>query len=167
MGELFHPIDFANACPDFQVTSLHYHFPTMIKNMVRWSIFCAATRRPMRRTLDWEPFYEIARKDLPYRERLAGYARIARERMEEERFTEFCHEHLAHLNEVTWEFFGTDLAKQFVRDKVASLYPEHEVEQFTEHFWGLLQFWRKTEADRLGLGQKPGEPTPTPSEIPA
>jgi hypothetical protein len=148
---VFHPIDFANACPDFQVTSLHYHFPEMVKNMVRWSIFCAVTGRKMRQTLDWEPFYEVAAKDLPFRERLAGYAAIARQRMEHDRFVEFCQQHLSHLNEVAWEFFGTELARQFVRDKVAALYPVHEVDRFTEHFWGLIQFWRKTEADRLGL----------------
>ncbi|MCG8418388.1 MAG: hypothetical protein MJE77_10640 [Proteobacteria bacterium] len=148
---VFYPIDFANACPDFQVTSLHYHFPEMVKNMIRWSIFCAATKRKMRQTLDWQPFYEIAAKDLPYRERLAGYAKIARERMEEDRFMEFCHKHLRNLNEVAWEFFGSDLARHFVRAKVASLFPAHEIEQFTGHFWGLIQFWRKTEADRIGL----------------
>lgn len=36
-----------------------------------------------------------------------------------------------------------------VRLKVEALFPRHEVEKFTEHFWGLIQFWRKTEADRL------------------
>src|SRR5262249_26062683 len=75
-GKTWHPIDFANPCPDSQVTSLHYHFPWMVIAKLKWSIFCAATRRPMRKTLDWEPFYAVARKDLPYRERLRGYARI-------------------------------------------------------------------------------------------
>jgi hypothetical protein len=36
-----------------------------------------------------------------------------------------------------------------VRAKVEALFPQHEHEKFTEHFWGLLKFWRKTEADRL------------------
>jgi hypothetical protein len=145
----FYPIDFANACPDFQVTSLHYHFPEMVKNMIRWSLFCAATGRKMTPTLDWEPFFKVAAKDLPYRERLREYAKIAHQRMETERFVEFCHEHLGHLNEVTWEFFGGDLARSIVRAKVEALYPAHEVDKFTEHFWGMIQFWRKTEADRL------------------
>ena len=43
----------------------------------------------------------------------------------------------------------TPLGGDAVRRKVEALFPEGEVEQFTEHFWGLLQFWRKTESDRV------------------
>jgi hypothetical protein len=149
-GGVFHPIDFANACPDSQVTSLHYHFPWLVKAKLRWAIFCAATGRAMRQNLDWAPFYQIAdRDDLSYREKLAAYGRIARQRLEADRFHEFCREHLGHLDEVAWEFFGSDRAREAVRLKVQALFPAHEVEAFTEHFWGLLQFWRKTERDRL------------------
>ena len=146
---VFHPIDFANACPDSQVTSLHYHFPWLIKAHVRWSVFCAVTGRKMRKAVDWEPFYEVADRDLSFEERLAEYARIANERFETDRFEEFCAEHLAHLDEVALEFFGTDTAKEAVRAKVESLFPKHEHEKFTEHFWGLIRFWGKTESDRL------------------
>lgn len=149
---VFHPIDFANACPDSQVTSLHYHFPWLVKAKLRWALFVAATGRRMRKTLDWEPYFAVAREELPYREKLARYAAIARERLEADRFEEFCARHLAHLDEVAWEFFGTGVAREAVRAKVAALYPAHEVERFTEHFWGLIQFWRRTEADRLGTG---------------
>ncbi|QQR72439.1 MAG: hypothetical protein IPJ17_13065 [Holophagales bacterium] len=147
---VFYPIDFANACPDSQVTSLHFHFPWLVKAKIRWAIFAAATGRRMRKTLDWEPYLAVARRDVPFAEKLAGYAAIARERFDTERFEEFCATHLAHLDEVAWEFFGTAEAKDAVRRKVAALFPTHEVEQFTEHFWGLVQFWRRTEADRLG-----------------
>ena len=146
---VFYPIDFANPVPDSQVTSLHFHFPWLIKANIRWSVFCAATRKPMRKTLDWGPYEKVRKREGDYRRRLAGYARIAHERFETERFVEFCQSHLAHLDEVTWEFFGTDTAKDAVHKKVEVIFPSHEVEEFTEHYWGLIQFWRKTEQDRM------------------
>ena len=99
----------------------------------------------MRKTLDWDPYYEIADRDIPYRERLRGYAGIARERLDTGRFEEFCAEHLGNLDEVAWEFFGSAEAKEAVHAKVASLYPEHEIEPFTEHFWQAIQGWREEE----------------------
>ena len=146
---VFYPIDFANPCPDSQVTSLHYHFPWLIEAKAAWALFCAATDRPMRRNLDWAPFYEIAGRDLPYREKLAAYAAVARERLEADRFEEFRATVLADLDEIAWELFAEDRIKLAVRAKVAALFPPHEVEEFTEHFWGMIQFWRRTEADRL------------------
>ena len=139
---VWHPIDFANACPDSQVTSLHFHFPWLVIANLKWSLYVAATKRPMRRTLDWDAFYEIARADAPYREKLAAYAKIARKRLDAARFEEFCAQQLSHLPEAAWEFFGTDVAKDAVRQKVAALYPADEVERFTELFWERIQKWR-------------------------
>ena len=145
---VFQPIDFANACPDSQVTSLHFHFPWLVKAQLRWSLFCAATDRKMHRTVDWDPYYEIAdREDLDYAAKLAAYGAIANQRLETERFEEFCAEHLTQLDEVALEFFASDTALETVRAKVESLYPEHEIDSFTDHFWGLIQFWRKTELE--------------------
>jgi len=150
---VYHPIDFANPCPDSQVTSLHYHFPWMLKAKIRWSIFCAATKRPFRRNLDWAPYYAIREKGLPYREQMREYGKLADQHFDTARFQDFCDTHLAHLGEVAWEFFGSPSAKDAVHLKVEALFPEHEVEEFTEHFWGLLQLWRKTDQDRIKTGE--------------
>ncbi len=139
---IWHPIDFANACPDSQVTSLHYFFPWLVMANIRWSTFCAATRKKMKMCLDWDPYWRIMEQNLPYRERLSAYAAIGHQRMETDRFREYCDRNLTHLEEQTREFFGTDLAKQTIRRKVAALFPEHEVESFTEHFWERIQRWR-------------------------
>jgi len=141
----WYPIDFANACPDSQVTSLHLHFPWLIKANIRWSVFCAATKRRMRANLDWQPFFDIAAEDMPYRERLSGYARLAHERFETERFHDFCEKHLPHLDEVAHEFFGSERARDAVRQKVSALFPPHEIDDFTELFWGRIQRWRESE----------------------
>jgi hypothetical protein len=141
----WHPIDFANACPDSQVTSLHYHFPWLIKANLRWAIFCAATRRRVRHNLDWEPYFEVAAEDLPYREKLRRYALIARQTLDADAFEEFCATHLGHLDAVADEFFGTEQARDAVRQKVAALFPAHEVDEFTELFYGRIQKWRAEE----------------------
>jgi hypothetical protein len=143
---VFHPIDFANACPDSQVTSLHLHFPWLVKAQLRWSLFAAATQRKMRWNLDWAPYFEAAAKDAPFEEKLKAYAAIARKRLEADRFEEFCAKHLAHLDEVAAEFFATSACRDAVRGKVAQLFPAHEVDAFTEHFFEAIQQARHEEA---------------------
>jgi hypothetical protein len=140
---VWHPFDFANPCPDSQITSLNVHFPWMVLAKIRWTLFCAATKRPMRRTLDWAPFYDIAEQDLPYREKLALYSAIARERLDVEGFEAWCEKHLPHLDEVARDFFGSPRAKDAVRMKVQALFPEHEHDEFTELFWSKIQQWRE------------------------
>jgi hypothetical protein len=150
-GGEWYPIDFANACPDSQVTSLHYHFPWLIKANLRWSIFCATTKRQMRRNLDWEPYFKIAAKDLSPPEKLRGYALLARKHFATDLFREFCTQHLAHLDEVAYEFFGSAEARDAVRKKVTALYPAHEIEQFTELFFNRMQEWRKIEGRNAAI----------------
>jgi len=142
----WHPIDFANPCPDSQVTSLHVHFPWLVKAKIRWALFCAASRRKMRQNLDWAPFYAIAEEGAPYDERLRRWAKLADERFETARFEEFCDQHLGDLDEVAWEYFGSERAKEAVRAKVAALFPEHEHDSFTERFWACIQEWRDHDA---------------------
>ncbi len=136
------PIDFANPCPDSQVTSLHYHFPWLIGANLRWSLFCAATKRPMKPNLDWQPYFDVADTDAPYDAKLAAYAAIARQRLQADEFDEFCGEHLGDLDRVLWDFFGTDTARDAVRQKVEAMYPDHEIDEFTELFWSRIQQWR-------------------------
>src|ERR671910_194052 len=42
-GSDLYPIDYANACPDVAVTSLHYYFPWAMKTLVKWAVFCTVT----------------------------------------------------------------------------------------------------------------------------
>jgi len=140
---VWHPFDFANPCPDSQVTSLHVHFPWVVISKLRWALFCAATKRPMRRNLDWAPYYEIAARDVPYEKKLKAYARVARKRLDVEAFEEFNERHLGHLDEVARTFFATDRAKDAVRQKVQALFPQHEWDEFTDYFWAKIRTWRE------------------------
>ena len=143
------PIDFANACPDSQVTSLHYHFPWLIMSNIRWSIYCAATDRSMHANLNWGDYFAIAAEDKPFAEKLDDYAKLAFEYFEYDQFVEFCDTHLSHLDEVSLEFFGSDLVRDAIRQKVETLYPAHEFDEFTDLFWGRIQEWREHHQESL------------------
>jgi hypothetical protein len=148
-SSVLYPIDYANACPDSQVTSLHFHFPWLVKSLLRWTIFNAVTGRRKRLTLEWEKYFEARDPELPLDEQLARYDAIARRWFDTDAFEEFDAKYLGHLDDIALEFFGEQLFYDFVQQKVEALFPKHEVKQFSDHFFGMVQFWRKTEKDRL------------------
>ena len=111
----------------------------LIKANLRWSIFCAATDRKMDTNLDWQSYFEIADSERTFEEKLADYLLIARRRFDVDRFEEFCATHLSHLDEVAHEFFGKPIVHDAIRQKVEALFPEHEVDEFTELFWDRVQ----------------------------
>ena len=57
-------------------------------------------------------------------------------------------QHLGHLDEVAYELFGSQLARDAVHQKVAALFPPREIEEFTELFWSRIQAWRDKEGAR-------------------
>src|SRR6185436_4281294 len=73
-GSDVYPIDYANACPDVAITSLHYYFPWAITALVKWSVFATATDRPITPYVDPAPWFTIAdRDDLSYNDKLSAY----------------------------------------------------------------------------------------------
>ncbi|NCG21917.1 MAG: hypothetical protein GWP91_23110 [Rhodobacterales bacterium] len=140
-GQL-HLIDFANACPDSQVTSLHYYFPQLVISLLRWTIFCAAVKRKPVLNPDWQPYFDIADLDLSADEKLRRYDALAKQHFDADRFEAFCAEHLSGLHAVAHAYFGTEAFREVVRQKVAALFPAHEVDTFTDHFFDQIQLWR-------------------------
>ncbi|WP_214322318.1 ATP-grasp domain-containing protein [Nonomuraea sediminis] len=139
-GTDVHPIDYANACPDVALTSLHYYFPWAIKALVRWSVFCVATARRPRLDLDTREYFAVTGS---YGERLAAYRRLADEYFETERYQEFCATHLRHLDDIVLEWVaGPDFDRLLV-DTVTATYPARERDRFVSHFRGLLGMWVK------------------------
>ena len=136
-----YPIDYANASPDVAVTSLHYYFPWAMRALVRWCAFCAATARRMKVDLDTQAYFEIgAREDLSYEDKLAEYRRLADEYFETELYEEFVADALPQLDAIAVEYFERDFDDVLV-STVRATFPEHEQEQFVEHFRGLVRAW--------------------------
>ncbi|HEX4655518.1 MAG TPA: hypothetical protein VH274_07240 [Mycobacteriales bacterium] len=141
-----YPIDYANACPDVAMTSLHYYFPWAMKALVKWSVFCTATGRKPRYDLDTRRYFDIAdRSDLSYDEKLAAYRTLADDYFEVDRYSDFCASRLAHLDEVVLEWVRSSDFDRLLVDTVHSTFPAHEHDHFIAHYRGLLEAWAKDE----------------------
>ena len=148
-GEVY-PIDYANACPDVALTSLHYYFPWAMKALVKWSVFCTTTGRRPRYDLETRRFFDIAdRSDLSYDEKLTAYRALADEYFEVDRYQDFCASRLAHLDEVVLDWVRSPGFDQLLVDTVRTTFPAHEHDHFIAHYRGLLEAWAKDEEKQL------------------
>ena len=140
------PIDFANACPDVAIVSLHYYFPWAIKSLLAWSLFCVASDRPMRLDMNSHDYLAIADSERSYPEKLAAYEALADAYFDTERFTEFRATQLGHLDQVMWELAQAQEFDDMLVHNVRLIFPAHEQEQFIAHFRGLIAAWVQAEA---------------------
>ncbi|HEX7189771.1 MAG TPA: hypothetical protein VF423_16265 [Actinomycetes bacterium] len=150
-GREVHPIDYANACPDVAITSLHYYFPWALKALVKWSVFCTATGRAPTPHVDPAPWFAIAdREDLTYEEKVAAYGVLADEYFDTERYADFCASRLRDFDAQALDYFASADFDRVLADTVRSTFPPHEHEQFLAHFRGLVGSWCADEEKRLG-----------------
>jgi hypothetical protein len=142
VGDEVYPIDYANACPDVALTSLHYYFPWAMTALVRWSTYCVMSGRRSNVDLKTSRYFDIADDpDLSYDEKVAGYLRLADDYFETERYWEWCERHLPHLAGQVYEWVTSEAFGQLLRQTVAATYPPHEQDKFLEHFGGLIDLW--------------------------
>jgi len=141
-GQQVHPIDYANACPDVAITSLHYYFPWAMAALLRWTVFCVVTGRRFRLDTDTARYFAIAdRDDLSYQDKLAEYRRLADEYFEVDRYAEFCATRLRHVDEMVYDWVRSPEFDQLLLDTVRATYPPAEHERFLAHFRGLIGAW--------------------------
>jgi hypothetical protein len=155
-GEV-HPIDYANACPDVALTSLHYYFPWAMTALVRWTVFTLVAGRKPRLDLAMADYFAIAdRDDLSYGDKLAGYRRLADEYFETERYLDFCASRLRHLDEVVLDWVDSPDFDTLLLETVRATYPVAEHERFVAHFRGLVGLWvRDAKAAPQPTGGQP------------
>ncbi|MER2598269.1 MAG: hypothetical protein ABTQ73_01980 [Caldilineales bacterium] len=143
---LLQPIDYANACPDMHLISLHVNFPWAVKSLLAWTTFCLATDRRMRLDMNMADYFAIADSERSYDEKLAAYEVLADAYFETERFDEFRHKQLGWLDEAMWEFVQSaefdGILQGIVRDK----FPAHEFDHFVYHYRTMMREWVQSNA---------------------
>ena len=155
-GADVYPIDYANACPDVSITSLHYYFPWAIRTMLKWVVFCLVTGRRPHLDLDTRLYFNIAdRGDLDYAAKLAEYRRLADRYLTVDAYREFCDKQLADIDGRVLEWAAGQDFDQLLVDTVTTMYPAAERDRFIAHFRGLTSLWVQDEQARLGRPAAP------------
>jgi hypothetical protein len=145
-----YPIDYANACPDTSLISLHYYFPWAITTLAKWTIFCAATGRRMKIDQDTERYFAIGdRDDLTYEGKLGEYDHLQHDYFQTDAYLEFCDEHLGTIDEVMVEFIESSEFDDLLVTTVRSAFPPHEHDYFIGHYRGLTAAWAKDQRNAL------------------
>jgi hypothetical protein len=149
-GEVY-PIDYANACPDVALTSLHYYFPWAVKALVKWCVFALVTGRRGKLDLDTDAFFAVA--DVPgmtYAEKLAAYRGLADSYFGMDSYGEFCDGSLRFIDEIVYDWVSSASFDALLVDTVRFVYPAREQERFTAHLRGLIDLWKRDEEGRHG-----------------
>jgi len=144
-----YPIDFANACPDMAIISLHYYFPWAIRTLVKWAVYCSATRRRMRIDGQMRDFYDVADDDSrSWNDKLAAYRTLTDDYLERARYEEFCAAHLGHIDEAMVEYVSSQQFDDHLVATVVDAFPPHEHEQLIARYRGLLGAWASDQHPR-------------------
>ncbi|MEZ0374373.1 MAG: hypothetical protein ACAI44_35125, partial [Candidatus Sericytochromatia bacterium] len=152
-----HPIDFANAYPDSNVTSLHFYFPELVKAMARWLIFIAVTgrKKPLFAQY-WEEMHKIKdkaeKKGWTYKQTIDAYAELADEAFQTKDFEKFVKESLPDFEAQAYSYFSSEGYDSIVSESVERYFKfPHEWPNKKMHYKGIHQFWLHCERNRLGL----------------
>ena len=141
-GDTVIPIDYANACPDVAVTSLHYYFPWAMASLIKWTAFCAATARRAKLHVDTEPWFAVADDpELTYQAKLMRYQQLADQHFQKERYLDFCATSLPDIDDMVLEWVTSADFDRMLTETIIQTYPEHEREWFMGHFRGLIGLW--------------------------
>ena len=151
-GAEVYPIDYANACPDVALTSLHYYFPWAIKTLVKWCVFALVTDRRVKLDLETDRYFAIADEPgMAYAEKLEGYRELADAYFDSERYQDFWADRQPRLDEIVLDWVaGPDFDQLLIRT-VQLVYPADEQDKFIAHLRGLLSLWVRDETARLAV----------------
>lgn len=140
-----HPIDFANACPDSNFTSLHVHFPWLICALVKWLSYCAVTGKDMRIDLEQNKYLDVINdQEKTAIEKFEHYQILSDDYFEINVFNEFVSENFSDLEQRMIDFYDEGYYDEIAEFAIEmSDFPQHEKGTFVRSYQDMMAtIWR-------------------------
>ncbi len=133
------PIDFANACPDSNFTSLHVHFPWLICSMLKWFSYCAVTGKDMRRDLEQDKYLNFLNDpNLSQEDKFNRYNKMSEDYFETEDFNQFCEDNFKGLEDKMIEFYDKYFEEIIESAIEFSDFPKEEHRRFYNEYKHMM-----------------------------
>jgi len=147
-----HPIDFANACPDSNFTSLHVHFPWLICSLVRWFTYCAVTGKDMQIDLNQKEYLDVINDPKKSAlEKFEHYRTLSDNYFEIDKFNDFVARNFADLDQQMIKFYDEGHFKPIIEFAIEmSDFPQHEQGKFFRAYQHTMDtIWRPNAEEYL------------------
>lgn len=132
-GGSVHPIDYANACPDSTLLSLHVHFPWLLGALLRWLAFCVVLEVDLRADLEQRRYLGVLDDPgVPPLQKYEFCAERSREYFQIDRFRAFCDAALPHLDDAIIRFYDESIDRLIARAIDDGGFPAHQRRTFTD-----------------------------------
>ncbi|MBN2804890.1 MAG: hypothetical protein JXR91_17475, partial [Deltaproteobacteria bacterium] len=136
---VINPIDFANACPDSNFTSLHAHFPWLIKSLYKWFAFCAVTEKDMRVDMEQVKYLKVLNDPkISQKKKFDHHYKLSKDYFEIDEFNKFCAENFADIDSSITDFYKQN--EESILDTAIrfSDFPENEHDKFYRHYKDIM-----------------------------
>lgn len=147
-GQIF-PIDYANACPESNFTSLHVHFPWLICALIKWFSYCAVTEKDMRIDMEQNRYLDVINdpKKTPL-QKFEHYCALSDEYFEVDRFQDFCEANFKHIEQRMIEFYDKYFDEIIGYSIEMSDFPLEEREKMFTYYKDMMENIFRPDADR-------------------
>ncbi|MCO4781217.1 MAG: hypothetical protein KC646_02760 [Candidatus Cloacimonetes bacterium] len=137
---VIYPIDFANACPDSNFTSLHTHFPWLICSLVKWMSFIGVSKKNMRTDLDQEKYTKVFMNPKTSQQAKYDYICEMNEKyFEPKKFEEYCDTNFKNIDDKMIEFYDKHFDRIIEFAMEHSDFPDHEKGQFFNYYKDMME----------------------------